>query len=199
MQAYPSLRHFIRLYLFAPYLMGIVLGRIIGNPLAHNVVGAHATDICRQQHPDLIERCQDLQQNGYMNAIQPLAYYCAKVVADVPRIYFSAPGTSMGFTLRFVSALSNREILCGFTILVTFAYIIGYTVSFLFPYEKCSLICVCFGLCMGSTFGGVAMNGKKPRYALVITPVVITPRMPHIPKDFARIEENAVQQHGDMI
>lgn len=191
MQAYPSFRHFLRLYVLAPYLMGIVLGRIIGNPLAQNVLGAHATDICLQQHPDLIERCLTLQQNGYMNALQPcgfnvlalygsvasgtfgkekviyvrecsyglnkLSYFCAKVIADVPRIYFSALGTSMGFTLRFVSAMSSREIQGGFTILVTFAYIIGYAVSFLVPYERCSLICVLFGLCMGSTFGGVAM------------------------------------------
>ncbi|MDA9173046.1 hypothetical protein N9O24_00520, partial [bacterium] len=83
------------------------------------------------------------------------AYFWAKVLADVPKCFASALSAFYGVRPYFETPLETEDMILGMVMLYAFAYASGYLVSFLVPYGKSSLACVCCSMVFGSIFGGI--------------------------------------------
>ena len=72
--------------------------------------------------------------------------YLAKSVADLPRCFSSAFFLWLGLETSFVSPMPPVGLLYGFILLFIIAYISGYVLSFLMPYEYTGLCAVGWGM-----------------------------------------------------
>lgn len=86
------------------------------------------------------------------------AYFWAKAVGDIPKCFISALSTYLGVRPNFETQMKNSDFLTSFVMIISFSYATGYLVSFLIPFAKCNLVCVCWSMVMGSIFGGLAMK-----------------------------------------
>mmetsp|Transcript_106182 Transcript_106182/g.307273 ORF Transcript_106182/g.307273 Transcript_106182/m.307273 type:complete len:476 (-) Transcript_106182:136-1563(-) len=86
------------------------------------------------------------------------AYYLAKATADIPRCFCSAFFLWLGLITSFVSPMPQLNLLYGFVMLFMFAYISGYVLSFLLPYEYTGLCAVGWGMFWGLFFSGLGMQ-----------------------------------------
>ena len=93
--------------------------------------------------------------------LNSVAYFSAKVVADVPKALASTLCMLAGLLYSFVSPMNTGELITATVILYLNSYAAGYLLSFLLPYEACGMAAVGWGICWGLMFGGLSLTMRE--------------------------------------
>ena len=101
-----------------------------------------------------------------------MAYFLAKVLADLPKMVASTVCVFAGLLTQFVSPMPLTELFGGLLILMVFAYFSGYFLSFLLPYGACGVAAIFWGVIWGLLFSGLIMvmseDGDKNIHAISV-------------------------------